>query len=263
MCDLEATCWRADEHPELAARQRDEAEIIEIGAVRLDPHTLTEVDRFERLVRPVRHPTLSAFCTQLTGISQALVDAEGVPFAQAYAELMAWMGPTQAVDLAAWGIFDHRQLERQAAELGAEAPGWTPHNIKVHCSDWLRWTTGKSARFGQAQALQALGLPPGERPHRALSDALDVVRVLRVVWDPARASAQGQAVLRRCAALDPEPVNRARMAEVDDKARGWFERAVKELRRCRAVQVSTGKAHVRLNDRGRAALALMDLELDR
>ena len=34
-----------------------------------------QIDEFRTFVRPVRHPTLSPFCTELTGITQADVDA--------------------------------------------------------------------------------------------------------------------------------------------------------------------------------------------
>ena len=40
-----------------------------------DADTLKVVDEFASFVRPVRHPQLTAFCTELTSITQAQVDA--------------------------------------------------------------------------------------------------------------------------------------------------------------------------------------------
>src|SRR5258707_15625193 len=64
--DLEATCEEYDPAFDM--------ETIEIGAcwIAADGSVL---DRFQSFVRPVVNPTLTPFCTQLTGITQADVDA--------------------------------------------------------------------------------------------------------------------------------------------------------------------------------------------
>ncbi len=80
--DLEATC---DDYPadlNEAARnahvlevQRDEMETIEIGIGLLDVQLEYRiVDHFGQFVRPLLRPTLTEFCTGLTGISQSDVD---------------------------------------------------------------------------------------------------------------------------------------------------------------------------------------------
>ena len=65
--DLEATCWR-ERHV-----HRGERETIEIGAVivNLQYDVLAHIGTF---IRPVRTPLLSAFCFELTGITQNDVD---------------------------------------------------------------------------------------------------------------------------------------------------------------------------------------------
>src|SRR5204863_480349 len=63
--DLEATC---DDHHALP---REDSEIIEIGAVLVDGATLEPQGEFQSFVRPVVHPRLTPFCTQLTTITQA------------------------------------------------------------------------------------------------------------------------------------------------------------------------------------------------
>lgn len=64
--DFEATCESAAIHyPH---------EIIEFPVVVLDTRTLKIVAEFHRYVRPTHNPTLSNFCTELTGITQAQVD---------------------------------------------------------------------------------------------------------------------------------------------------------------------------------------------
>src|SRR4051812_34120404 len=110
--DLEATCWIPEENQELAADQRNECETIEIGAVALDPATWGSRTReFRTLVRPRRHPRLSAFCTRLTGITQEQVDA-APSFAEAYGSFLDWTGGDEGLVVASWGAWDDRQLRR-------------------------------------------------------------------------------------------------------------------------------------------------------
>jgi inhibitor of KinA sporulation pathway (predicted exonuclease) len=64
--DFEATCWNNKKYP------RNEMEIIEFPSI-LFYVTETEVKKigeFHEYVKPVIHPKISEFCTELTGISQ-------------------------------------------------------------------------------------------------------------------------------------------------------------------------------------------------
>lgn len=69
VCDLEATCWGDGETVFI-----EKMEIIEIGCVLCDLSGKI-VDEFDTFVRPVQHPALSTFCTELTSITQGNVDA--------------------------------------------------------------------------------------------------------------------------------------------------------------------------------------------
>lgn len=53
----------------------EEMEIIEIGASLVAEADGRELDHFQRFVRPQRRPLLTAFCRELTHITQANVDA--------------------------------------------------------------------------------------------------------------------------------------------------------------------------------------------
>ena len=57
--DLEATCCDRKSSPS------SKREIIEIGAVMVD-RDLNAISEFQTFVRPVRFPTLTSFCTELT-----------------------------------------------------------------------------------------------------------------------------------------------------------------------------------------------------
>ena len=60
--DIEATCWKI---PPPGFIQ----ETIEIGACLLNPYGEME-STFSAFIKPVKHPQLSHFCTELTSIRQ-------------------------------------------------------------------------------------------------------------------------------------------------------------------------------------------------
>ncbi|AYU80540.1 Exonuclease [Leishmania donovani] len=82
VCDFEATCASGSVHyPH---------EIIEFPVVVLDTATLRIVAEFHRYVRPLRNPKLTAFCTELTGITQEMVDVAD-PLPTVVAQFQDWL----------------------------------------------------------------------------------------------------------------------------------------------------------------------------
>src|ERR1051325_3453778 len=79
--DVEATCW--DGQPPSG----QPSEIVEIGLTVVDLAAGTRVGRHRILVKPHRS-TVSAFCTELTGLTQAEVDT-GLTFGEACRVLAA------------------------------------------------------------------------------------------------------------------------------------------------------------------------------
>ena len=233
--DLEATCWSADDDAQLAAHQRSESEIIEIGAVQLDPVTRAVTSEFQSFVRPVRHPHLSNFCRELTHIKQDDVD-EAPPFPTAYARFLSWMGGDDGAVLASWGRYDHNQLRRQAVAAGLGEPQWVPHNIKAAFSDWYRIHTGRRSRHGLGRAVRELGWEFEGTAHRGIDDARNAAKLLAHLRDPTNASALAQQLLAFVVARAPQPTNLhdARMEWPDAKA--WWHPARKELQALGAVE---------------------------
>lgn len=163
--DLEATCDRDDWPPE-------RMEIIEIGAVLVEADALTPVAEFQSFVRPEMHPTLTPFCTALTGITQADVDG-AVGYAEAVAALMAAL-PAANPLFCSWGGFDARLFAREDARHalpGRLPPHW---NLAGAFSGRL----GLRRRFGVLGALERAGLSFEGRPHRGIDDARNIARLL-------------------------------------------------------------------------------------
>ena len=163
--DLEATCDDGGLVP------RDQTEIIEIGGVLVEGRTLRIVAEFMTFVRPVLHPTLTAFCTQLTTITQDMVDPAPT-FAEA-APRLAEFG--RGALFCSWGNYDRNQLAADAARHGIESPLGPDHwNLKEAFSKAL----DTRRRYGMHEALGRLGLPLVGTHHRGIDDARNIARML-------------------------------------------------------------------------------------
>lgn len=175
--DLEATCDNAGLVP------KREMEIIEIGAVLVDAITFEPISEFQSFVRPVRHPTLTPFCRQLTSITQAEVDAApGFPeVIRSLREFIFTPGrraegnANERPLFCSWGNYDRGQFGLDAGYHRVELPFGSDHlNLKQAFSDAL----GTRKRFGMAGALHKLGLPLAGTHHRGIDDARNIARIL-------------------------------------------------------------------------------------
>jgi inhibitor of KinA sporulation pathway (predicted exonuclease) len=163
--DLEMTCWDG------AAPPGEQPDIIEIGIAEVDNERL-EIARSGRyLVRPVRS-AVSAFCTELTGITAAELKRDGRPFPEVRNRIVADWAPRHKT-WTAWGK-DHKAMAEAAAHHGVASPFSESHIDLGHLFDLL---TGASQRIGLRAAMESLGIPPEGERHRAVGDALDAARV--------------------------------------------------------------------------------------
>ncbi|XP_058573659.1 ERI1 exoribonuclease 3 isoform X6 [Neofelis nebulosa] len=93
--DFEATCDKPQIHPQ---------EIIEFPILKLNGRTMEIESTFHMYVQPVVHPQLTPFCTELTGIIQAMVD--GQPSLQQVLERVdEWMAKEGLLDPNVKSIF--------------------------------------------------------------------------------------------------------------------------------------------------------------
>ncbi|MFI6444310.1 exonuclease domain-containing protein [Kitasatospora sp. NPDC050543] len=164
--DVEATCWDGEPPPGAVS------EIIEIGLAVVDLGTGERVGRHSILVRPARS-AVSAFCTELTGLTQAEVDT-GLDFAEACrvlaAEHRAGVRPW-----ASWGDYDRHQFTRQCRATGTAYPFGRRHtNAKAAFTEAHRLRK----RPGMAQALRIAGLPLEGRHHRGEDDAWNIAALI-------------------------------------------------------------------------------------
>lgn len=167
--DLEATCWRG--HPP----EGQENEIIEIGVCLLDIHSgdISEIQGI--LVKPSRS-TVSAFCTELTTLTQAQVD-EGISFQEACKLLRSHYKSRQRV-WASYGDYDRRQVQKQCESREVPYPFGRRHiNVKTLCAIRNKWPH----EIGMDKALKHLEIPLHGTHHRGVDDAFNIAHILRTL----------------------------------------------------------------------------------
>eukprot|EP00746_Dinoflagellata_sp_MGD_P026366 gnl/MRDRNA2_/MRDRNA2_162136_c0_seq1.p1 gnl/MRDRNA2_/MRDRNA2_162136_c0~~gnl/MRDRNA2_/MRDRNA2_162136_c0_seq1.p1 ORF type:complete len:284 (+),score=57.11 gnl/MRDRNA2_/MRDRNA2_162136_c0_seq1:82-852(+) len=101
--DLEWTTWEGTLQRSWSD-PGEELEIVQIGACKVDARQgLCEIESLSILVKPALNSTLSAYFTNLTGITQKEVDELGVPFPEALDSFRKFAGV--GTPLLSWGTF--------------------------------------------------------------------------------------------------------------------------------------------------------------
>lgn len=169
--DLEFTAWDGSWQRGWSG-PGEHREIVQIGAVRLGAN-LEELAAFEVLVRPRINPTLSAYFTDLTGITQAEVDARGVDIAEAMERFSAF---AQGHGLYANGGCDERVMAENCALAGIAFP-FTGRCRNV--SGVLAQSADSAAHVESGAIAETFGLDLALPAHDALADARSIAAALR------------------------------------------------------------------------------------
>lgn len=206
--DFEATCWKSPEYDKgsLARPPPEEKkpyEIIEFPSVlfrRDDAGLLVPVSEFRRYCRPVRNPTLSAFCTELTGIEQKSVDdAEVFPVVlRAHRDWLLEQvgGELHSVILLSCGVWDFEsalpqelrrwgqtyQLYKQYPELYklvVDVPD--VYRSFINVKDLYTKVYGIKAG-GMTTMLTTQGIELEGRHHSGLDDSKNIGKILQKIF---------------------------------------------------------------------------------
>ncbi len=165
--DIEATCWEGRPPSKIQ-------EIIEIGAVRLNRYGEV-TGSFNRFVRPVLNPTLSAFCRELTTIEQQEVD-RAATFPEVAERFQDWAEIFyEDYLLCSWGSFDRKMLIQDCRLHDMEYDWVEDHhiNLKQQYHDIKRLRR----RRGLRSAVQAEGFEFTGIHHRGISDAENLAKL--------------------------------------------------------------------------------------
>ncbi|VDM41231.1 unnamed protein product [Toxocara canis] len=169
-----------------------EHEIIEFPAVLVDVRNRRIVDTFHSHVRPTINPKLSEFCSQLTGVTQEMVD-NALPFVDVFDSFRMWMqshrlGRDNAryafVTDGPWDIAKFFQM--QCLKSGLET---VPHDfryyINIRKSFLNKYVKGHHAQKTNLRGmLTELGMTFEGREHCGLDDSKNIARiVIRMLED--------------------------------------------------------------------------------
>ncbi|CAM9651884.1 unnamed protein product, partial [Discosporangium mesarthrocarpum] len=168
-------------------------EIIEFPTVLVDSRTLEVVAEFREYVRPVRHPRLDPFCTQLTGIEQVharillchAISQRTVPVSFGLSTVGTNSVLSSMHVIGSWNL--KTMLPAQCSLIAREVP--------PHLSTWVNLKRVYQVQLGSPEAeeaisrrtaidvdmagmLQAEGLRLEGRHHSGLDDCRNIAKIL-------------------------------------------------------------------------------------
>lgn len=172
--DLEFTAWE-DSMQHRWTRPGEFREVVQIGAVKLSPRDLRQIDEFDMLVVPRLNPMLSPFFSELTGITNDDLARRGVDFITAFRAFLdfAGSGPVWAFgrdDLVLEGNLRLCGWQRQMS-----LPPYT--NVVLWLLEQGIDMRGKHA----CDVAEAAGAEFSGRAHNALADARGVAAGIRAL----------------------------------------------------------------------------------
>lgn len=158
-------------------------EIIEFPAVLVNGKTLELEDEFHEYCRPVEKTVLSEFCQNLTGITQATVDA-AQPFPVVLSNFNQWLkkhnlGTDHTFAIVTDGPWDlGKFLSEQCTLSGIPLPSYANQwiNLRKHCYRYYNFHKDSPVTLGEL--LESLGLSFEGRPHSGIDDARNISKML-------------------------------------------------------------------------------------
>ncbi len=168
--DLEATCSNDGTIPS------HEMEIIEIGAVMLNRSNWEIDSEYQQFIKPVRHPKLTDFCTELTTITQQDVNT-ALTFPLVIPDFKQWIDSYPNNIFCSWGNYDKKQFIQDCEFHNLVYPFGSEHrNIK---KEFSLYAGDNKKRFGMAQALKHLGIKLQGTHHRGIDDARNIAAIYK------------------------------------------------------------------------------------
>jgi ERI1 exoribonuclease 3 len=172
--DFEATC---DDKTVLKPQ-----EIIEFPCLKINTKSFEVESEFHQYVKPVFNPILTGFCTELTGITQDMVEKES-DFALTLNSFQSWMDKEDLKDgnfaFVTCGDWDLKTgLTSQCQTSNVSLPEWTQKWINLKKAQ--QKVTGKFPR-SMVISLRELGLKLEGRHHSGIDDARNIAKVIKTL----------------------------------------------------------------------------------
>lgn len=162
---------------ELNKEGEQTTDIIQIGAVIGHIYTGEIVERLSYLIKPTK--PIVPFITELTGITQAMMDEQGIEIGIAYNELEAYMKQHDCSrSILTWGKGDQECLKKQAGREKGGKIGHRYTDVKtLYCEYAL--ANNKPMKAGLVKACETMGVPFFGQAHNAMFDAANTFTIYR------------------------------------------------------------------------------------
>ena len=141
-------------------------EIIQIGAVRVTEDQQV-ADEFQVMIRPKYYRHLNRRVSKLTGIKEARLKEEGIPFPEAMAQFRQWCGDD--VIFLTWG-FDDIGILRENLRLYQLPEDWTGRWYNAQMI-FNAQTDNSTSQKALKTAMEIFGIEATRPAHDALGDA--------------------------------------------------------------------------------------------
>lgn len=169
--DFEATCRKKGKPwPQ---------EIIEFPSVIVEAKTKQIISEFQQYVKPVHHPILTDFCTELTGITQATVN-KGSTIQEAVKRYNSWLAENGLlgdnfiiITCGNWDLGTMYPEQCQVSKMKADSHFKKWVNIK----DEYRSYYGFRKAGGMVKMLDHMGIPLQGRHHSGLDDSRNIAKI--------------------------------------------------------------------------------------
>lgn len=148
-------------------------EIVQIGAVILDARSIVERAAFSILIRPLTNPVLSAYFENLTRITNAKLQRDGVDFQSGMKHFLAFAGSRPSF---CYGR-DDRIIAENATLLGQQDI-W-PQTPSVNLRHWLEKTGVPLSGIHAGELAAHVGATSQGAAHDALTDARSLAEAVR------------------------------------------------------------------------------------
>lgn len=170
--DLEATCWDS--------KGNSPNETIEIGALSINQEGKV-LEEFSTFIKPTVHPILSDFCTELTTITQDMVDKAPL-FPEAISKFQEWIKSFEGNDyyLCSWGFYDKGQFQRDCKLHNLETD-WIEKHISI--KHQYAKIKGLNRGIGMTKALQKERIELSGTHHRGIDDARNITKIFKRYLD--------------------------------------------------------------------------------
>lgn len=174
--DLEFTAWEGS-MANRWSRPGEFTELVQIGALRVDARSFAVDAELDVLVKPRVNPVLSAYLTELTGITNNDVAARGIDLVDAY---RAFLDFADGCTTLAFGT-DNLIFEDNLRLYGLSGFPTPPPFINLR--PWFNANGIPTAKLHSCDVGPTLGVTFEGRQHNALADTKSLVAGIRVLLE--------------------------------------------------------------------------------